>query len=341
MSSQMTSGRSMSGRRFFCVLAASALSLISAAQARAETLRVATPYPALNFHTQNLQAFASAVSSATNGGLKLEVYPNGTLLKPAAIFDGVKDGKAEAGEVMLSTLAQRDPLFGVDSIPFVVSGYNDARLLWDASRSHIEALMKANGLRLLYAVPWPPQNLYSETPIARLSDLKGHRLRTYNAAQKRIAELYGAQAVQVEAADLTAAIAGGRIDTMVTSPSTGLETKAGQRMTYYYKVNAWIPKNAVFVNEARFAKLPPAMQQTVLKLAKDYETRGWDSSRQTYERDEAELAKTGVRVLNPDVTLQGDMRRLGERLTREWLHTAGTEEVDILLNFENKRSKAN
>ncbi|MBU9578156.1 TRAP transporter substrate-binding protein [Ralstonia mannitolilytica] len=340
MSSQMTSGRSMSGRRFFCVLAASALSLISAAQARAETLRVATPYPALNFHTQNLQAFADAVSSATNGGLKLEVYPNGTLLKPAAIFDGVKEGKAEAGEVMLSTLAQRDPLFGVDSIPFVVSGYNDARLLWEASRGHIEALMKANGLHLLYAVPWPPQNLYSETPIARLSDLKGHRLRTYNAAQKRIAELYGAQAVQVEAADLTAAIAGGRIDTMVTSPSTGLETKAGQRMTYYYKVNAWIPKNAVFVNEARFAKLPPAMQQTVLKLAKDYEARGWDSSRQTYERDEAELAKTGVRVLNPDVTLQGDMRRLGERLTREWLHTAGTEEVDILLNFENKRSKA-
>jgi TRAP-type C4-dicarboxylate transport system substrate-binding protein len=331
MSSQMTSGRSMSGRRFFCVLAASALSLLSAAHVRAETFRVATPYPATNFHTQNLQAFAGAINAATNGELKLDVYPNGTLLKPAAIFDGVKDG----------TLAQRDALFGVDSIPFVVSGYNDARLLWDASRSRIEAVMKANGLRLLYAVPWPPQNLYSETPITRLSDLKGHRLRTYNAAQKRIAELYGAQAVQVEAADLTAAITAGRIDTMVTSPSTGLETKAGQRLTYYYKVNAWIPKNAVFVNEARFAKLPAATQQAVLKLARDYEARGWESSRQTYERDEAELAKSGVRVLNPDTLLQGDMRRLGERLTREWLHTAGTEEVDILLTFEAKRSKAN
>lgn len=336
----MTGGRSMSGRRFFCVLATSALTLFSAAQAGAETFRVATPYPAVNFHTQNLQAFAGAVNSATNGGLKLEVYPNGSLLKAATIFDGVKDGKAEAGEVMLSTLAQRDALFGVDSIPFVVSSYNDAHLLWDASRSKVEALMKANGLRLLYAVPWPPQNLYSETPIARLSDLKGHRLRTYNAAQKRIAELYGAQPVQVEAPDLSAAIGAGRIDTMLTSPSTGLETKAGQRMTYYYKVNAWIPKNAVFVNEARFAKLPPAVQQTVLKLAKDYEARGWETSRQTYEHDEAELAKTGVRVINPDVNLQGDMRRLGERLTREWLHTAGTEEVDILLSFENKRSKA-
>ncbi|MDE2204949.1 MAG: TRAP transporter substrate-binding protein [Burkholderiaceae bacterium] len=339
MSSQMTRGRSMSGRRFFCVLAASALSLVSAAQARAETFRVATPYPAANFHTQNLQAFASAVGVATHGGLTFEVYPNGSLLKAASIFDGVRDGKADAGEVMLSTLAQRDPLFGVDSIPFVVSGYNDARLLWDASRSRVEALMKANGLRLLYAVPWPPQNLYSETPIARLSDLKGHRLRTYNAAQKRIAELYGAQAVQVEAADLGAAIGAGRIDTMLTSPSTGLETRAGQRLAYYYKVNAWIPKNAVFVNAARFARLAPAMQQTVLKLAQDFEARGWESSRQTYEHDEAELARTGVRVLNPDVSLQGDMRRLGERLTREWLHTAGTEEVDILLSFENKRSK--
>ncbi|XHO05342.1 hypothetical protein ACEQUB_02243 [Ralstonia syzygii] len=123
---------------------------------------------------------------------------------------------------------------------------------------------------------------------------------------------------------------------MLTSPSTGLETRAGQRLTYY-KVNAWIPKNAVFVSEARFAKLSPAAQQAVLKLAAEYEKRGWEASRQTYEHDEVELAKTGVRVLAPDVTLLGDMRRLGERLTREWLHTARTEEVDILLNYEHKR----
>ncbi|QUP53310.1 C4-dicarboxylate ABC transporter [Ralstonia syzygii] len=336
MSSQMTGGRTMSGRRLLCVFAG-VLSLLSAAHVRAETFRVATPYPATNFHTQNLQAFAGAVGAATGGELKLEVYPNGTLLKPAVIFDGVKEGKAEGGEVMLSTLAQHDPMFGVDSIPFLVENYNDAHLLWAASRSKIEALMKTNGLRLLYAVPWPPQNLYSSSPIARLSDLRGHHLRTYNAAQKHIADLYGAQAVQVEAADLGAAIAGGRIDTMLTSPSTGLETRAGQRLTYYYKVNAWIPKNAVFVSEARFAKLSPAAQQAVLKLAAEYEKRGWEASRQTYEHDEVELAKTGVRVLAPDVTLLGDMRRLGERLTREWLHTAGTEEVDILLNYEHKR----
>ena len=71
---------------------------------------MATPYPAVNFHTQNLQAFATAVSSATNGGLKLEVYPNGTLLKPAAIFDGVKDGKAEAGVGRGADAASHTPL---------------------------------------------------------------------------------------------------------------------------------------------------------------------------------------------------------------------------------------
>ncbi|MCK4126572.1 TRAP transporter substrate-binding protein [Ralstonia pseudosolanacearum] len=336
MSSQMTGGRAMPARRLLCVFAG-ALSLLSAVHAHAETFRVATAYPATNFHTQNLQAFAGAVGPATGGELRLEVYPSGMLLKPAAIFDGVKEGKAEGGEVMLSTLAQRDPMFGVDSIPFLVENYNDARLLWEASRHKIESLMKASGLRLLYAVPWPPQNLYSSTPIARLSDLRGHRLRTYNAEQKRIADLYGAQPIPVEAADLGAAITAGRIDTMLTSPSTGLETRAGQRLTYYYKVNAWIPKNAVFVSEARFARLSPAAQQAVLKLAAEYEKRGWEASRQTYERDEVELAKTGVRVINPDVTLLGDMRRLGERLTREWLRSVGTEEVDILLSYEHKR----
>lgn len=93
----------------------------------------------------------------------------------------------------------------------------------------------------------------------------------------------------------------------------------------------------MFVSEARFARLSPAAQQAVLKLAAEYEKRGWEASRQTYERDEVELAKTGVRVINPDVTLLGDMRRLGERLTREWLRSVGTEEVDILLSYEHKR----
>lgn len=97
MSSQMTGGRTMSGRRLLCVFAG-VLSLLSAAHVRAETFRVATPYPATNFHTQNLQAFAGAVGAATGGELKLEVYPNGTLLKPAVIFDGVKEGKAEGAK---------------------------------------------------------------------------------------------------------------------------------------------------------------------------------------------------------------------------------------------------
>lgn len=90
----MTGGRAMPARRLLCVFAG-ALSLLSAVHAHAETFRVATAYPATNFHTQNLQAFAGAVGPATGGELRLEVYPSGTLLKPAAIFDGVKEGKAE------------------------------------------------------------------------------------------------------------------------------------------------------------------------------------------------------------------------------------------------------
>lgn len=121
----------------------------------------------------------------------------------------------------------------------------------------------------------------------------------------------------------------------------GLEMKVGQCMMYYYKVNVWILKNVVFVNEVCFVKFLLVMQQIVFKFVKDYEMWGWDVSCQIYECDEVEFVKIGVCVFNFDVILQGDMCCLGECLMCEWLYIVGMEEVDILLNFENKCSKVN
>lgn len=102
------------------------------------------------------------------------------LFKLVVIFDGVKDGKVEVGEVMFLMLVQCDLFFGVDLIFFVVLGYNDVCLLWDVLCSYIEVLMKVNGLCLLYVVFWLLQNLYFEILIVCLFDLKGYCLCIYN-----------------------------------------------------------------------------------------------------------------------------------------------------------------
>lgn len=76
-----------------------------------------TNYGASAFHTKNIAQFATDVDKATSGSLKIAVHPGGAMIKHAEIKRAVSDGKAAAGEVLISLAADEAPVYGVDSIP--------------------------------------------------------------------------------------------------------------------------------------------------------------------------------------------------------------------------------
>lgn len=308
------------------------------AQTEPVTLNFATAYSRENFHTVNLQSFADDVNKVTGGKVSVTLHPDGSLIKPADIFAGVRAGKAEAGEVIMSSLLNEDPLFGMDALPFIVSGYADARNMWNASRAGIEKALSERGLQLLYAVPWPPQNLYSTRPISNMQHFKGLRMRSYNPATQRIAELVGARPVTIQSVDLTKAIADGGLDLMITSSPTGVDTKAWTKMTHYYKVHAWIPKNVVFINQKIFARLNAHTQKKIFDAAQAAEKRGWKLSQDNDVQFESQLAANKITIAPLDPYLRTYLDRIGETLAREWLKQAGGDDLQILLKYTTERS---
>ncbi|MEO7888110.1 MAG: C4-dicarboxylate ABC transporter substrate-binding protein, partial [Polaromonas sp.] len=102
------------------------------------TWKLATGYRAESFHTQNIQQFSRDVEQATAGQLLIQVHPNNTLVKLNDIGQAVQQGKAEAGETIMTSMVKDIPLAGADSIPFVVSSYKDAQRLWKLQRPGIE-----------------------------------------------------------------------------------------------------------------------------------------------------------------------------------------------------------
>ena len=65
------------------------------------------------------------------------------------------------------------------------------------------------GMMVLYAVAWPPQGIYTKKAIQSAADMKGLKWRAYSPATAKIAELIGAQPVQIQQAELSAAMATG------------------------------------------------------------------------------------------------------------------------------------
>jgi TRAP-type transport system periplasmic protein len=278
--------------------------------------RLATGYRAESFHGQNLLAFAQEVAAATREAVRIELHPHNSLVPLPQIFAAAAEGRIEAGEAIMTGLADRLPLAGADAVPFVVGSYGAQR-----------------GLTVLYAVPWPPQGLFSRRPVQRVADLAGTRMRTYNATTVRIAQLLGAEPVDVAMVDVGRALAEGRIDTMITSAVTGVENQVWGPVKHYYDINAWIPKNIVFVRTVLLDALAPAAREAVFTAAHSAEARGWAASRDVARSSVLELQRQGVQVDPVHPHLARDLKRLGERFSLEWIRAVGREANDIFIPY--------
>ena len=103
--------------------------------------RLASAYPADNFHSQNLEAFAKDLMEATGGKVAINVHVNESLFPATLIKSAVRMGHAEIGEVPLSLHGDEEPLFEIDVVPFLADSYGGARQLWAASKLSIARVL--------------------------------------------------------------------------------------------------------------------------------------------------------------------------------------------------------
>ena len=307
-------------------LLAAALAIIGSGAALAQTKwDMPTPYPPTNFHTVNINQFVADIDKATAGKLKITVHPGASLFKAPEIKRAVQSGQAPIGEILLSGYSNEDPIFGVDSVPFLATSYPEAKKLWAASKKATEERFAKQGMKVLYAVPWPPQGVYANKPLNSGADMKGLKMRAYNPATSRIAELVGAQPVTVQAAELAQAMTNGVVNANMTSGATGVDTKAWEHVKYYYDTQAWLPKNIVFVSQKAFDALDKASQDAVLKAAAAAEERGWKESEVTAKQTVETLARNGMTVGPPSAQLKSDLKKIGDAITADWVKAAGAD----------------
>ena len=307
------------------ILSAVAALLVTAGVQAQTKWDLPAAYPATNFHSINLVDFANDVDKATAGKLKITVHANASLFKAPEIKRAVQGGQAQIGEVLISNFANEWQLFGADAIPFLADSWDESVKLWKAQRPFFDKKLAEQGLMALYAVPWPPQGIYSKKPLASAADLKGMKWRAYNPATSRIAELVGAQPVTVQAAEVSQAFATGVTDSMMSSGSTGWDAKLHEHVKYWYDTQAWLPKNVVLVNAAAFKALDKATQDALLKAAADAETRGLAAAKKANGETLDKLKGGGMQILPPPAQLKADMAKVGETLLKEWLTKAGPE----------------
>ena len=319
-------------KRLIAALAAGTLAVTLPALAQTKW-DLPSAYPANNFHTENLQQFATDVEKASGGKLKIQLHPNAALFKAPEIKRAVQGGQAQAGEILLVNYENEDPLYGLDGVPFLATSYADAMKLYKASRKALEEKLARQGMMLLYAVAWPPQGIYANRPLNSVADMKGLKWRAYSPATSKIAELVGAQPVTVQAAEVSQALATGVIDSYMSSGATGFDSKTYEQIKSFYDTQAWLPKNAVIVNRKAFEALDKPTQQALLKAAADAETRGWKMSEEKNGWYLDQLRQKGMTIVKPSEQLTADLRKVGNFMLVDWQKKAGPDGKKVIDSY--------
>src|SRR6266511_3307259 len=98
--------------RSFAFATAAAITLAAAPACAQVKWNLPSAYPADNFHVENLTAFAKDITEATE------------------IKSAVRIGQAQISEVLISLHENKNPVFGVDIMPFLTASYEKTRRLW-------------------------------------------------------------------------------------------------------------------------------------------------------------------------------------------------------------------
>jgi TRAP-type C4-dicarboxylate transport system substrate-binding protein len=300
----------------------------------AETWDMPTAYPASNFQTVNAQEFSKCVAAGTNGDINIVLHPNGALFKGNDIKRAVQTGQTQIGERLLSSHENENAIFGTDSIPFLATSYDASAKLFAAAKPELEKVLEDQGLKLVYSVPWPPQGLYFKKPVNAAADMAGVKVRSYNKATARLAELTGMTPISIEAAEISQAMSAGVINSLITSAVTGQDSKVWEQLTHFYQVQAWMPRNTIILNKAVWDGLSADKQKAITDCAATAEAAGIEKSKSANDKALAALVGNGIKVLPPSPKLADELGKIGKTMSEEWAEKAGDSGKTILQNFK-------
>lgn len=317
------------------VLLTSLLTLGATSSVYAETRwDMPTPYGDGTHQTQVARSFAEEINANSNGKLTVNIHSGGSLIKHPEIHRAVKTRQVPVGEVFIGRLGNINPIFKLDNIPFLATDFDSAEKLYQASKPELTKALAKENLILLYTSPWPAQDLYTNTDVKSLADLKGMKMRSYSPTTSRLADLMGTTPVNIPFSDVAQAFTTNAVDAMITSPSTGVNGQSWDYISHFTTVHAWIPKNMVFANKRVFDRLDNATQQVILTAAANAEKKGWALGRKLAVEHTDTLSNNGIKVIEPSAQLISELEQIGSTMIGEWLNESGDSGNAVLEAYQ-------
>lgn len=314
-----------------------ALALLVAPAAHAQTVwDMHINFPAGNFDTKNAMRFAEEVEQATDGDVVINVKAGGSLgLKGPEVLAAVRDGIVPIAHFHLDTGVGEAPFLGIQGLPYLTQGFEDAGALHELALSHYKEIMDANDQEILYAVFWPGAHLYTKAPISSVDDLANLKIRTANKSSTDFFEAIGAAPVLMPWADALVALASGGLDGIATSATSGVDGKFWEFMDAVSTISYVNPTAVVTVSKGALADLSDENRAAVLEVAARLEPEFQAAAAAEDTARLADLTDAGMDVSPPSADLDAALKAAGRTQWEAFAADVGGPAPSVLETYRD------
>jgi len=309
-------------RRQFLAATSAALMVPSVARANAQ-LRAASYYGESNFQGRNFRTFVNEVLSESPDPVSIDMHFSGSLVKLPDMKTAIRTNQIMFGDLLLSAFGNEDFVFGLDAVPFLANTTEQAASLWAAQKPVLQDRLAQEGLRLVYASPWPLQGVLSKEPLESLADFENKSWRSSSPQVGRLGRALGANAVNIDFGEIPTAVATGALDLFMTSAATAVDIAAWDFFNVFTEIGGMRTKTAVLMNLDTFQALPSGLQEVILEAGNNAEARGWKQSDEVHASTVKTLRDNGMAVNEPSEVLAAQLRQIGDELVAEWADEVG------------------
>jgi len=280
-------------------------------------LRYANFPPASTFPCVQMERWKEEVEKQTNGRIKIETFPSGTILNARAMMDGILQRQADIGVVCMAYQPGRFVVTNGIAVPLNIPNATvGSQVLWKLIETYSPDEFK--DVVVLAAFTTAPINLMTKMPIRSFADISRQSIRASGSAAQ-ILKKWGANAVGMPMPDTAEAIQKGVVKGLFSSLEILKDMKFAETCKYITYTNTVVYPFAVIMNRNAWNSLPADIQKIFMALAPEQSRwTGAYMDQHVMESVEWSIQTQGVKQIFLSPTEKEKFRAALAPITQTW-----------------------
>ena len=257
------------------------------------------------------QWLADAIAKNTAGAVKVTVYPSSQLGKLQELAEAVSTGTIALSHNTAGGIGSLYDGFSALDTPYLYRDVDHLMKVTDTGSPVMkklnEALVKAAGVRVLYAYYFGTRQLTANKAITQPSDLAGLKIRAipFPIYMSTVQGL-GAVPVPVDWSEVPTALATGQVAGQENPVNVVLSSKLYETQSHMMLTSHIMNAQLIVINEKAWQALAPAQREQIAKAADEVRRKATDMVKNQEAEELEKLKALKMTVLGPSNGLKLD-----------------------------------